>query len=74
MPLPCDENKLQIGDLIRLKEGCSYAYAKLEAGMLGLVYRINKSKTRYRILLNNGKKAEVSMLDMSHGRLELLNR
>jgi hypothetical protein len=68
------ENKLRIGDLIRFKTELRYAYVHMKEGMIGLVYKTNKSQTRFRVLLNNGTKGEVSLFDIDNGRLELLNR
>lgn len=69
-----DDNKLRVGDLVRFKKEYKYAYSHVEEGMIGLVYRSNQNKTRFRVLLNNGTKGTVSMFDIDNNRLELLSR
>jgi len=74
MAVKNDDKKLRVGDLVRFKSEFSYAYSHVEAGMVGLVYKSNKNRTRFGVLLNNGTKGEVSLYDIDNNRLELLSR
>jgi hypothetical protein len=61
---------LAIGNLIIYKDTYAYAFEVVEKGSIGLIYE--KKKTRYRVLLNNGMRSEVTSKDLEKDKIDII--